>query len=68
MSFLKFFQSTVDNWYKADKKTPKIKKEMKEALKQYNWSKWCDDFEGENIEELKKLEIDMKNIYNEVYK
>ena len=44
MSVLGFFKSTIDNWYNLKKKTPAAIKEMKNIIRQYEWSKFADDF------------------------
>lgn len=67
MSFLGFFKATIENWNKLEKKTPIKIKEMKEALRQYEWSKWCDDFINEDEQEVKYVERQMKKIYKELY-
>lgn len=68
MSFLGFFKATIYNWDKLQKKTPKCVKEMKEAIRQYEYSKWCGDFDNEDEKEIKKIEYEIKRIYKEVYK
>ena len=67
MSHLGFFKATIENWYKLDKKLPTRVKEMKEAIRQYNYSKWCGDFDNEDINEVKQIEQEMNKIYKELY-
>lgn len=67
MSCLGFFKATIENWHKLEKRLPTRTKEMKEALRQYELSKWCGDFEGENEEDIKYIDEEMKKIYKELY-
>ena len=67
MSFLGFFKSTIDNWYNLKKKTPAAIKEMKNIIRQYEWSKFADDFINEDEIEVKELDVQIKKIYKEIY-
>ena len=67
MSELGYFIAGIKNWYKLDKKLPTRVEEMKEAIRQYNYSKWCGDFDNEDINEVKLIEQEMNKIYKELY-
>ena len=40
---------------------------MKEIIRQFDYSKWCEDFENEDKQEVKDLELKIKEIYKELY-
>lgn len=67
MSYIGYFKATVENFHKLNKFTPKIKAELKEAIRQFEYSKWVGDFEKENKDELKYLEQEFKKIYDVAY-
>ena len=67
MSHLGYFKSIINNWHKINKITPKVKKEMKEAIKQFEYSKWVGDFDNEDKNEIKMLEYEFKKMYEIAY-
>ena len=67
MSHLGYFKAGVENWYKLDKRLPIRIKEMKEIIRQFNYSKWCGDFDNEDISEIKQIEQEIHKIYKELY-
>lgn len=65
MSIDGYFKAAIENYFRAEKKTPKIKANAKELINQFNISEKYEEFE--NIEEYKIMKAQIKQIYNEVY-
>ena len=65
MSYIGYFKAAIDNYFKSKKKTPKIKKEARELIIQFNISEKYEEFE--DIEEYKIMKDQIKQIYDEVY-
>jgi len=65
MSFVGYFKAAINNYFKASKKTPKVKKEAKELINQFRISESYSEFE--NLEEYKIMKAQIKQIYDEVY-
>jgi hypothetical protein len=65
MSYNGYFKSAINNYFKTEKKTPKIKKEAKDLINQFEISEKYEEFE--NIEEYKIMKRQIRQIYDEVY-
>lgn len=65
MSYNSYFKSAINNYFKTEKKTPKIKKEAKDLINQFKISEKYEEFE--NIEEYKIMKRQIRQIYDEVY-
>lgn len=65
MSIDGYFKAAIENYFRAEKKTPKVKAEAKELINQFKISEKHEEFE--NIEEYKIMKTQIKQIYNEVY-
>lgn len=64
MSYEGYFDSVIKIWYSKKKKTPTLKSEMKDVLRQFEKSLWLDNIPNDRVEDLKKK---FKKIYHEVY-
>lgn len=60
MSFCDFFQGCINNFHNVKKITPKIKKEAKELIRQFEISEAYDEFE--NIEHYKLMKEEINKI------
>ncbi|WP_405316452.1 hypothetical protein [Faecalibacillus faecis] len=65
MSINGYFKAVIENYFKAEKKTPKVKAEAKELINQFKISEKYEEFE--DIEEYKIMKVQIKQIYDEVY-
>jgi hypothetical protein len=65
MSYNGYFKSAINNYFKTEKKTPKIKKEAKDLINQFEISEKYEEFE--NIEEYKIMKRQIRQMYDEVY-
>ena len=55
MSFIGYFKAAIDNYFKTEKKTPKIKMEAKGLIEQFRISKLYNEFE--DVEEYKIIKV-----------
>lgn len=65
MSIDGYFKAAIENYFRAEKKTPKVKAEAKELINQFKISERYEEFE--DIEEYKFMRMQIKQIYDEVY-
>lgn len=65
MSYIGYFKQGIDNYFKTQKKTPKVKKEAKELIEQFRISELYEEFE--DIEEYKRMKVLIKEIYEQIY-
>ena len=65
MSFIGYFKAGINNYFNAEKKTPKVKLEAKNLIQQFRISEQYEEFE--DLEEYKMMKIQINKIYNEVY-